>query len=241
MILPLYLAMTAAEISACPVLPERIAYMACHFSSYGTGLSNVPEDLPPGSVVILNDRIPVAGHDPDRISRELATLCERVQADGLLLDLQRPAEPLTLRIVRRILDRAVCPVAVSDLYAADLDCPVFLSAPPLHVAMIDHIRPWDGRELWLEAAPDGCRCTVTEQGSRIHSCMPEPLPLPCPELFCHYRIQEEPEQLIIELSRCREDLDSLLAASGASRAIGLYQQLRAELFMNFPGHPEEKT
>ena len=43
--LPLYLAMTAAELSAAEALPRKMAYMACHFSLYGTGLSNIPEQL----------------------------------------------------------------------------------------------------------------------------------------------------------------------------------------------------
>ena len=53
-----YLAMTGVEIAAAEALPENIAYMACHFSPYGTGLTGAPEVLPKHSMLILNDRIP---------------------------------------------------------------------------------------------------------------------------------------------------------------------------------------
>ena len=43
-----YFAMTAAEIRGCSALPAGIAWMACHFSPYGTGLSNLPPELPEG-------------------------------------------------------------------------------------------------------------------------------------------------------------------------------------------------
>ena len=42
-----FLAMTAAEIRGTETLPPKTAWMACHFSPYSTGLSNLPKDLPP--------------------------------------------------------------------------------------------------------------------------------------------------------------------------------------------------
>ena len=224
MTLPLYLAMTAAEISYSGDLPAHLAYMACHFSSYGAGLSNLPESLPVNSLVILNDRIPVAGHDPALIAEQLRVLCGQVQAAGLVMDLQRQEE-MTLPIIERILETAVCPVAVSDIYADKFDCPVFLSAPPLYASLAEHMAPWQGRDIWLEAATDGCGCTVTEDGSVLVPCVPEELPLPCPELFCHYRIEEGGTHMNIRLSRRKEDLMLLLEQSQAKLALGLYQQL----------------
>lgn len=227
MILPLYLAMTAAEISACRHLPDKIAYMACHFSSYGTGLSNLPDSLPGGCMVMLNDRIPVAGHDPRLVASQISKLCSRLEAAGLVLDLQRPGDPLTGEIIEKILGAAPCPVAVSDTYAKDFDCPVFLSAPPLYVPLQTHMAPWAGRQIWLEAALDGCCCRVTENGSQIEACPPEVLSLPCPELFCHYGIEEKPAQVDIRLSRTKEDLQLLLENAQITLALGLYQQLGA--------------
>ena len=42
-----FLAMTAAEFRKKEDLPDKIAWMACHFSPYGLGLSNLPQRLPP--------------------------------------------------------------------------------------------------------------------------------------------------------------------------------------------------
>ena len=43
MVIRPFLAMTAAEIRANPDISSPIGWMACHFSPYGTGLSNLPE------------------------------------------------------------------------------------------------------------------------------------------------------------------------------------------------------
>ena len=241
MILPLYLAMTAAEISACSQLPDKIAYMSCHFSSYGTGLSNLPDALPAGSMVMLNDRIPVSGHDPKQICQQLQTLCQRVEAAALVLDLQRPGDPLTREIVECILQEMSCPVAVSDTYAEGFECPVFLSAPPIYKPLQAHIAPWQGRQIWLEAAPEGCCCTVTENSIQIAACPVEALPLPCPELFCHYQVEEKPDRLEIRLSRSEEDLSRLLENAEINLALGLYQQLGAAVKGDRLSFSEENT
>ena len=74
MAIPLYLAMTAREFRICKTVPANMAWMACHFSPYGTGLSNLPTSLPPGSMIILNDRTPICGHDPELIAAQLKEL-----------------------------------------------------------------------------------------------------------------------------------------------------------------------
>ena len=88
MALPLYLALTAAEFQNCSSLPEHAAWMACHYSPYGLGLSNIPKDLPQGSMLILNDRTPPCRHDPELIARQLGEIAERFQCGGVLLDFQ---------------------------------------------------------------------------------------------------------------------------------------------------------
>lgn len=238
MILPLYLAMTGAEICGCQALPRNLAYMACHFSSYSTGLSNLPDALPDGSLVILNDRIPVCGHDPVRICQQL----EQLSPAMLLLDLQRPAKE-TSGIIAAILDSGICPTAVSDLYAGCFDCAVFLSAPPPHMPLEKHTAPWQDREIWLEAALEGCQCTITTDGCKIYSCQPETLPLSCHQLHCHYRIDGSESKVQIALSRSEEDLVALLNQAkslGICRAVGLYQQLK-DRFMDLWAHMEENT
>ena len=129
--LPLYLALTAPELSATEELPKHLAYMACHFSPYGSGLSNFPQNLPEGSMLILNDSTPTGGHDPQLIGKQLAEGSQQLGCSHILLDLQRPVDELTYRIADAIVSAVSCPVAVSEGYAPQLNCPVFLSAPPL--------------------------------------------------------------------------------------------------------------
>lgn len=229
--LPLYLAMTAAELSAADVLPEKIAYMACHFSPYSTGISNVPAQLPAGSLLILNDRTPVSGHDPAAVAAQLAQAVERLQPEGLLLDLQRPDIPETPAIIQAVLDGVPCPTAVTAHYAAPFDCPVFLDPVPPDTGLQAYLAPWRGREIWMEAAAEGLHITVARDGSHMTA-------LPCPQaqdtdhtddkLCCHYRVEVLEDRAEFTLFRTPEDLQALLYRAreqGVSRFAGLYQQL----------------
>ena len=65
-----FLAMTGAEMRNNSVLPDKIAWMACHFSPYGTGLSNLPKNLPAGSLLMVDDITPPHGHDPHQARPE---------------------------------------------------------------------------------------------------------------------------------------------------------------------------
>ena len=100
MALPLYLALTAGEFQNCSPLPEHTAWMACHYSPYGLGLSNSPRQLPEGAMLILNDRIPISGHDPQRIADQLQQTLEQLSCDSLLLDFQRPDKAETAGLCR---------------------------------------------------------------------------------------------------------------------------------------------
>ena len=77
-----YLAMTGAEMAGNAVFPDYAAWMACHFSPGGKGLSNLPKGLPPGSLLILDDSTPIQDHDPERIAAELGSCMERLNARG---------------------------------------------------------------------------------------------------------------------------------------------------------------
>ena len=142
-----FLAMTGGEFALCPEKPANLAWMACHFSPYGTGLSNLPQALPKGSMLILNDRIPICGHDSQQIAEELAQAAEAMECDCVLLDFQRADNDETAAVVDAVLQTVGQPVGISDLYAAGLSCPVFLSAPPLTVTLTDHTAPWQDRCL----------------------------------------------------------------------------------------------
>lgn len=232
MVLPLYLAMTAREFTACSSLPDRIGWMACHFSPYSTGLSNLPASLPPGSLLILNDRTPPQGHSPDLIARQLEEIQSRTGCAGVLLDFQRPGCDCTAAVARAVIRTLSCPVAVSDVYEAAGDCPVFLSPPPPHIPLNEHLSPWQGRQIWLEAACAAETVTVTAGGSTFLEVPYAPLEVPHQDaqLHCRYRIETAPDQIVFTLCRTRQDLQPLLeeaAGFGVTTAVGLYQQLGA--------------
>ena len=227
--IPCYLAMTAAEFANVDPLPEKIVWMACHFSCYGTGLSNLPSILPEGSIIILNDRTPPDRHDPQRITAQLLELVTELKPDGLLLDFQRRGIDLNRQLAQMLPNAFPCPVGVTAEYAGDSGCAVFLEPPPLHITLNDYITPWAEREIWLEIAPQTFTYTVTEKGCNIEEqenfSLPEPV-FPENSLFCRYHTELLEDAAVFTLQRTREDLTAMLEnSSGITRAVGLYQQL----------------
>ena len=230
--IPLFLAMTAAEFRGADVLPEHPAWMACHFSAYGVGLSNVPEVLPRGAMLMLNDRTPICGHDPVLVAEALCEAAQVLDCDSILLDFQRSGCEELTKVVRAVLDQAECPVGVSAFYAGGFDCPVLV--PPIgpHVLPEEGLALWKGREIWLETSLEGTQIKVTEQGSQYTS-----LPDYCPkhnaheepELHCHYEITVAEEQIVFQLGRTDKDRISLLNSIkplGVTRALGLWQEMK---------------
>lgn len=222
-----FLAMTSAEFDAASALPSAVAWMACHFSPYSTGLSNLPRRLPEGSLLILNDRTPMAGQDPERILAELGKTIEKLRCCGLLLDLQRPKTEETESLVRCLSEGLSCPVAAPPEY--DRDGPVFLPPVPLDVLPETYFSPWKGREIWLESALSTLCITLTSSGADRSETFPEgSTPFADTNLFCHYRIETGKDLARFVLTRTAEDLDSLLKTVpqfGVSKAVGLYQEL----------------
>lgn len=232
MILPCYLAMTASEFDSAQNLPRKIAWMACHFSCYSTGLSNLPQTLPKGSMLIVNDRTPVSGHDPNRIAGQLQRLAEELEVERVLLDLQRTDCEETAKIVKAVIQSLPCPTGVTGHYAKSLPCPVFLPPPPLHVPLEEYLSPWKGREIWLELMPDAEELVVTQDGCHIHPLSHAELEEPIhehQELRCQYHIQVLEDRAVFTLERSTGMLPAFLAQAkelGVTCAIGLYQELK---------------
>ena len=226
-----YIAMTAAEYDYAQTLPTHIAWMACHFSCYGLGLSNLPQNLPENSMVILNDRTPVYHHDPQMISDQLMQVVQSLKVSHILLDFQRADQENAVKIAQALIEELPCPVGISDIYAKELDCPVFLPPPPLHVPLKEHLEPWQDRQIWLEASTDAETITVTEKGSAFVDGIAHPLQEPIFEeeqLYCRYHIEIQETAAIFTLERDREHLEYLLSEAeklGVELAVGLYQQL----------------
>ena len=226
-----YLAMTAAEFRSVEPLPVHLGWMACHFSIYSTGLSNLPQELPEAAMVIVNDRPPVQGHDPEQILEQLTIVAEQWKPDCFLLDMQRPNSPQTEKIVRLLTERLPYPVGVTEGYAADLDCAVLLPPCPLLTPLAEHIAPWTGREIWLDIAPEEQTAVVDREGCKITdgiSVLPDTPEFIWEHLHCRYQIQVLEDRAIFHLRRDKELLHTLLQDAeqlGITRTVGLYQQL----------------
>lgn len=225
-----YLAMTAAEISHFSPLPEKTGWMACHFSPYGTGLTNLPRSLPEGSLLILNDRTPMRGHDPETIALQLRERANALRCRGVLLDFQRPDISEIRLLAKRLTEALPCPVGVSESYARELDCPVFLPPVPLDTSVESYLKPWNNREVWLEIGMESMLITLTPEGARS-----TPLANQKPpdhfrrdeKLHCHYHIALTEETAQFSLHRTREDVDNLLEKArqfGVTLAVGLWQE-----------------
>lgn len=228
MVLPRYLAQTATEMAGNPI-SEQLAYMACHFSPGGKGLSNLPQTLPPGAMLILDDSTPMDGHDPDLILKQLSAEIEHHCCESVLLDFQQPGIDDQYSLARKLIDALPCPVGVSELYAREHSCPVFLPPVPPDTPISDYLEPWKDREIWLEIASDGIILTLTEAG-----CSSKPLwdfpeeGLTDEKLHCHYSIGITDDTAIFRLWRTMADSDALLREAeslGVTKAIGLWQEL----------------
>ena len=227
--IPCYLAMTGGEFFCADRLPDKVAWMACHYSCYGTGLSNLPEELPEGSLIIVNDRTPPWQHDVGLITQQLLQLSETEKPFGFLLDLQRPDLSKNRELVRAVAHALPCPVAVSALYADEVDAPVFLPLLPTDMLLTDHMAPWSGRAIWLEVGLQTEVYTVTHRGCTLKSAADATLPDPVFDeeaLFCRYHWTLSEKEAVFTLQRSEKEIDALLQkAEGIDLAVGLYQQL----------------
>ena len=231
MVLPLYLAVTGAEMSALAGSCSNLAFMACHFSPYTQGLSNLPVFLPQDAMLILNDRMPCCGHSADLVAGQILDIMERFRCASLLLDFQRPSDGESENMVRRIVEKLPFPVAVTERYAQNLHCPILLSPAPLHVPLADYLQPWSDREIWLEAALQQEEINVTEAGTNDTNRFP-------PDgldggffdetLCCRYKISASSDRITFTLFDTAKSLQKKLDLAQSlhvSRAVGLWQEL----------------
>ncbi len=219
-----FLAQTPAQFGQELPHYAKKAWMACHFSSHSTGLSNLPVNLPEGSMLIVNDFVPVADHDPQRIAAQLNEVTEACRCSRILLDFQRPADSRTAQIAKAIVQALPCSVGVSGLYARELACPVFLPPLPLHMPLMEYIAAWQGRPVWLELMPDCAVYTITETGCTIAACEPAgAFPHFDAEAFCHYRTEVADDTIRFTLHRSFSDLTVLCKAEQIDCFVGLFQ------------------
>ena len=223
-----YLAVTASELANFRDNSHKTAYMACHFCPSSPGLSNIPQKLPPGSLLLLDDSIPPAEHDARLVIDQLSQAAQRLGCAGIYLDFQRPGYPLLAQIAAEA-SYLPCPAAVSKLYSSGSRLPVALPPPPLDVSLPSYFAPWQGQEVWLELAPDAKQLTLTRKG-----CEEGPLEaLPAQGFFdqklcCHYSVRAEKDRAVFSLWRTPQDIHALSRQAeslGATHTLGLYQEL----------------
>lgn len=219
-----FLAQTPAEINHSLPRNGKKAWMACHFSSYGTGLSNLPKQLPKGSMLIVDDSVPVADHDPELVSSQLKEAVEILQCSRVLLDFQRPGESRTADIAKAILQALSCPVGVSEIYAGDLNCSVFLPPLPLHIPLEQYLAQWQDRPIWLEVMQDCIRYSITKDGCNAAACTATgPFPHFDEKAFCRYRTEVTESAVYFTLCRKLSELTLLGQEERIECLVGLYQ------------------
>ena len=223
-----FLAVTGAELKNAT--PKQVAYMACRFSPSGVGLVNLPENLPSGSLILLDDSMQIFGHNAEIVARQLCEVAEHFAPVGVLLDFQRSVTQEAFVMAQTICKVLPCPVAVSENYARDLDCAVFLSACPANVPLEKYLQPWK-HGVYLEIAPGRLQIAVTEAGAeKIYLPVGETgsLQFQDTELCCHYKTEVSQNRAVFTLQRNKEDLEMLIEKArdlGVVATVGLYQEL----------------
>ncbi len=224
-----YLAMTGAEMASAAALPKKTAWMACHFSPYSTGLCNFPAALPKESLLILNDRTPICGHDPERVCRELKETISKLNCTGLLVDFLNPPNRESLALTSYLAANLPVSLGLPPEYAA-AGCAVFVPAVPTLTPVSQYLSRWQGQEIWLELALSGQAVALKADGAHFgENRFPRKGIIHADDaLHCHYVIEEQQDAFIFHTWRTAEDLDALLEDAGQIKfAVGLYQELAA--------------
>ena len=181
---------------------------------------------------MLDDRYPCQGHSANLAAQQLEAAVTRSECDSLLLDFQRPPEPESEAFIRHLVASLPCPVALSEPYAHLGQGPVFLSPCPLHRTLDTHLTPWQGREIWLEAALCQEDLVITAEGTAAVPQFPPEGRMGgffSEELCCRYHIITEPERITFTLFDTPDSLEKKLKKAhslGVTRAVGLYQELK---------------
>ena len=223
-----FLAVTGSELKK--MQPNRVAYMACRFSPSGVGLVNLPEELPPGSIILLDDSMQIDRHSPEIVTKQLCGLVEQFSPAGVLLDFQQPVTREAFDMAAAICKALPCPVAVTEDYARKLACAVFLSACPANAALEKYLEPWK-QEVYLEIAPGRMQIAITEDGAStfyLPAGETKSLGFYDEELCCHYKTEIFDNRVVFTLQRSREDLKKLMTQAqklGVTAMVGLYQEL----------------
>ena len=221
-------AMSPEEIASVSPLPPGPGWMSCHLGD--GGLRDLPRQLPRGALLILDDSQVPENPDQTQILKQLQSLISALSPDALLLDFQRPGIRVLAELAEFLQKNLSCPVGISEAYGKAAGGPVFLSLIPCHRTVKQAVKPWEGRELWLEMGPAPETACITGTGT-VFTPFTGALP-PCPHcspaLHCHYGITVSRQEAVFTLVRSPGDLKELTLEAehlGVTRTVGLYQEL----------------
>lgn len=228
MVIAHYLALSAADFRGCSPLPPHIAWLSCRFSPYGSGLINLPKQLPPDSLCILEDSTPMAAHSIPNISAALSVLLSENRCRGLILDFQRQENAREHQLAAELSKVLPVPVAAPPEFASQ-DCILFLPPAPPETPLQTYLKPWHGRRVWLDTAPNACTLVLSEAGCRIDRNRPFPGGKSFLDSATASRYHIALTNGCAEISLCRDaqTLPVFLEQAGAlgvELAVGLWQE-----------------
>lgn len=220
-----FFAVTKEELPKAMDSNLSLAYFSCWFSLEGA-LENLPQRLPKGSLLMLDDRNPPPGGKLQNITQTLSWLIQKFACRGLILDFQRPGLPEN-HAIARALQALPCPVAVTPPYAPE-NCPVFVPPIAPYETPAEWLKAYQGREIWLELALDSACLQLTRDGCQL---LPQSgyaqAPFYSEELHSHYGIRIKSGKAQFNFQRTKKCLPPLLEqgkALGVTLAVGLYRE-----------------
>lgn len=228
--IPWFPAITQEEIQKLATLPAQFAWMACHFNPEGNGIMDLPETLPPGCILILNDQIPYHGQSGEVIGQQLTECAQRWSLHGVLLDFERPVSEELRETVRMLVSTLPCPVACGKNLEIEGLVSV-IQMPPLSEKPKEYFESKKG--VWLELRKQAEGYRIERDGSKSYS-TEEPQGeklkrLQDTALCVHYHFTVNTENADFVLWRDHKDREKIIEQAkeaGIDTVIGLYQEFR---------------
>lgn len=228
--IPWFPAITQEEIRQMSTLPAQFAWMACHFDPNGNGIIDLPETLPPGCILILNDQIPYNGHSGEIIAQKLKECAQKWRLNGILLDFERPIPEEQKETARMLVNTLPCPVVCGQ----DTEIEGLISLiqmPPL----LENPKKYFQRKkgAWLELQKQAVNFCIEKDGCKSDSVEVPQMEiikgLQDNELYVHYHFTVNTENADLLLWRDRQDREKIMELAkeaGIDTIIGLYQEFR---------------
>lgn len=226
--IPQYLAKTERETLLYPDDAGPIAWLGCSFGK--NGLTGLPEVLPAGSLLVLDDSVPMADQSIPDIADALQQTLAKFSCCGLLLDFQQQGCAQQRTLAEYLAAHLSHPIAAPQEYAPK-GCALFVPPVPPEIPIETYLAPWAGREIWLDMALSVRTLHLTAAGCSVSDdAESDPTGDFYDEsLCCVYRIQKTDDGFLFRLARdhrCTRALLDRAAGLGVTAAVGLWQEFR---------------